>query len=140
MLSKTYNKKVLFTVHPRTRKMLNYNNINLSDKDNIKILNPLGYLEFIGLMKQSLVIITDSGGIQEETTYLKIPCLTLRENTERPITIEIGTNQLIGMDMNLLKSKVDEILNGRTIQGNIPPLWDGKTSSRIVEVIQEYFL
>ena len=91
-------------------------------------------------MKQSLVIITDSGGIQEETTYLKIPCLTLRENTERPITIEIGTNQLIGMDMNLLKSKVDEILNGRTIQGNIPPLWDGKTSSRIVEVIQEYFL
>ena len=132
--------QVLFPVHPRTRKMLNYNNINLSDKDNIKILNPLGYLEFIGLMKQSLVIITDSGGIQEETTYLKIPCLTLRENTERPITIEIGTNQLIGMDMNLLKSKVDEILNGRTIQGNIPPLWDGKTSSRIVEVIQEYFL
>ena len=133
------HKPKLFPVHPRTRKMLNYNNIHLSDTDNIKILKPLGYLEFLGLMKQSLVVVTDSGGIQEETTYLNIPCLTLRENTERPITLEIGTNHLIGLDMNKLKLKIKEIINDKSSKGNIPELWDGKASLRIVKVIKEYF-
>ena len=131
--------QVLFPVHPRTRKMLRDYNIDLSDKDNMKILDPIGYLDFIGLMKHSLLVITDSGGIQEETTYLNIPCLTLRENTERPITLEIGTNHLIGLDMNKLILKMKEIISDKSIKGNIPALWDGKASLRIVKVIKKYF-
>ena len=123
--------QVLFPVHPRTRKMLQDCQIAFSDKDNIKLLNPYGYLDFIGLMKNSLLVVTDSGGIQEETTYLNIPCLTLRENTERPVTVELGTNQLIGCDMDILITKINEIITDRSCYGKIPELWDGKSSERI---------
>jgi len=130
--------QILFPMHPRTKKMFKEYNIVLSDKDNIKILDPIGYLDFLGLIKNSLVVITDSGGIQEETTYLNIPCLTLRENTERPITINMGTNKLIGLDMVRLQNEITEITNGKIKQGKNPPLWDGKASLRIVNIIQDY--
>lgn len=133
------NIQILFSVHPRTRKILQDYSIIFSNENNIKLLNPLGYLDFLGLMKNALLVVTDSGGIQEETTFLNIPCLTLRENTERPITVELGTNQLIGFDMDLLKNKINEIMKGKINDGNIPELWDGKASNRIVKVISAYF-
>ena len=95
---------------------------------------PLGYIEFMNLVFNSGFVITDSGGIQEETTYLGIPCLTLRPNTERPVTITKGTNRLCSPEK--LTSLTDEILNGKFPRGSIPDLWDGKTAERIVDDIQ----
>lgn len=115
----------VFPVHPRTKKILN--NIDFMSK-NIKLLEPQNYINFMSLVSNSAYVITDSGGIQEETTYLNIPCFTLRENTERPITIDIGTNQLVSSS-NLL----EKIKNLKS--GSIPSLWDGNTASRIKEKI-----
>src|SRR4030067_1879522 len=98
------------------------------------LLEPLGYLEFLQLMRHARLVLTDSGGIQEETTWLGIPCLTLRENTERPITVEIGTNQLVGMDTQRIILAAEKALNGSLTHHQVPPLWDGKTSQRIVAV------
>jgi UDP-N-acetylglucosamine 2-epimerase (non-hydrolysing) len=95
----------------------------------------LGYLEFLALQKNAKVVITDSGGIQEETTYLGTPCLTLRENTERPITVTLGTNVLIGRNWKLLEEKFHEALRGNHSQKRHLPLWDGKASERIAEIL-----
>lgn len=122
--------KIVFPVHPRTKK-------NLSKIDgqlpNVIATDPLSYLEFLYMLKNAKGVITDSGGIQEETTVLGIPCITLRNNTERPETVDIGTNQLIGEDVNALKNALVQINNNDWKQGKIPMLWDGKTATRIVE-------
>jgi UDP-N-acetylglucosamine 2-epimerase (non-hydrolysing) len=102
------------------------------------VIEPLGYLEFLALQKNARVVITDSGGIQEETTYLGTPCLTLRENTERPITVTLGTNVLIGRDWILLRKKFREALNSDHKQTRHIPLWDGKASERIAEILTRY--
>ncbi|HKO18326.1 MAG TPA: UDP-N-acetylglucosamine 2-epimerase (non-hydrolyzing) [Acidobacteriaceae bacterium] len=122
---------LLFPVHPRTR---NKWSERLS-RSNLKIIDPVGYLDFLALQKHATAVITDSGGIQEETTYLGVPCFTLRHNTERPITITAGTNSLIGNDWELLKTKFEGALNTHQQVANRPPLWDGKASARIAEIL-----
>lgn len=124
--------KILFPIHPRTKAQLSEDIVFR----NIHFLPPLPYLEFLYLMQGAAAIITDSGGIQEESTYLKVPCLTLRENTERPETISIGSNVLIGKDMPLLKSSLESIRSGNWKEGQIPELWDGKAAIRIVDKLR----
>lgn len=104
---------------------------------NLFITEPIGYLEFLNLMDQAQLVVTDSGGIQEETTFLGIPCLTLRENTERPVTAEIGTNQLCGLDVNLIVARSFDVLDGKSKRGRIPELWDGRAAERIAEILNE---
>ncbi len=123
---------IVFPVHPRTRQRVSDFQIVTSG---IQLSDPLSYLEFLRLQRQATVVLTDSGGIQEETTYLGIPCLTLRSNTERPITIEIGTNTLVGNDLLKLRTEMTEILNGRAKKGAIPPLWDGRSGERIAHLV-----
>ncbi|HEX9972926.1 MAG TPA: UDP-N-acetylglucosamine 2-epimerase, partial [bacterium] len=99
-------------------------------------IDPLGYLDFLQLMVNAKFILTDSGGIQEETTVLNIPCLTLRNNTERPVTVEQGTNILVGMDPHKIVAESENILAGRAKKGKVPPLWDGHAAQRIIEVLE----
>ena len=133
-------KKVVLPIHPRTANNLKEFDLyeQLRSIKNLILTEPQGYLEFLQLMQNASVIITDSGGIQEETTYLKVPCLTFRDSTERPITVEIGTNQLLA-DLNpqTVHDKLINILDGNTKQGQIPPLWDGKTAERIADILVE---
>lgn len=126
------NIPIIFPVHPRTNKMLNYFGIKLSKS--IYQLPPLGFLESLYLWKDSALVITDSGGLQEETTALGIPCLTLRDNTERPVTVLEGTNKLVKADG--LVREIEEIWEGRGKQGHVPELWDGRASRRIVDIIK----
>ncbi|MEW6380572.1 MAG: UDP-N-acetylglucosamine 2-epimerase (non-hydrolyzing) [bacterium] len=128
---------VIFPIHPRTRQRLQGLQLDL-DYEQFKLIEPIGYLEFLALQRRAKVIITDSGGIQEETTFLGIPCLTVRENTERPVTITTGTNILVGQDMKRLKEEVERLLAGAGGKGTIPPLWDGKASERIAMVLKEW--
>jgi len=123
---------VVFPVHPRTRQRIREFGIETT---NLYLVEPMPYLEFLALQARATVVITDSGGIQEETTYLGVPCLTLRHNTERPITVELGTNMLIGDDMSKLRTELSKILSGNGKRGTIPPLWDGRASERIADVI-----
>lgn len=123
---------VVFPVHPRTRRRIREFGTNTT---NLRLLEPMPYVDFLALQARAAVVITDSGGIQEETTYLGVPCLTLRHNTERPVTTEIGTNILVGNDTSKLRSEVSQILAGNAKQGRIPPLWDGQASERIAEII-----
>jgi UDP-N-acetylglucosamine 2-epimerase (non-hydrolysing) len=123
---------IVFPVHPRTTKMLKQYDCSLSDK--IYQLPPLGFQESLYFWKDAAVVITDSGGIQEETTALGIPCLTMRENTERPVTVWEGTNILVGIDE--LEYEVEKILKGNGKKGKVPDLWDGKAAGRIVEVLE----
>ena len=123
---------VIFPVHPRTRHAIREFGLQA---DGIQILDPMSYLEFLGMQSRATVVITDSGGIQEETTYLGIPCLTVRPNTERPVTTEIGTNILVGDDMNKLHGETLRILGGQGKQGRVPPLWDGHASERIATLL-----
>ncbi|MCF8322490.1 MAG: UDP-N-acetylglucosamine 2-epimerase (non-hydrolyzing) [Flavobacterium sp.] len=126
------NKKILFPIHPRTKAILGETNLNLK---NILFVEPQGYLNFMYLIKNSFAVITDSGGISEETTVLGIPCFTMRTTTERPETIEIGTNTLVGVTIeNLGKLFGEFIINGKRKAG-IPVLWDGKASERIIEIL-----
>lgn len=126
------NIPIIFPVHPRTKKMLE--NLKIENYPQLFLETPLGYLDFLYMQKNALALVTDSGGIQEETTALGIPCLTLRENTERPITITHGTNQLIGNDLEKLRFELNEIIQGRGKKGTIPELWDGKTAERIKDI------
>jgi UDP-N-acetylglucosamine 2-epimerase (non-hydrolysing) len=103
--------------------------------DQLQILDPLSYLEFLGMQSRATVVITDSGGIQEETTYLGVPCLTLRENTERPITVSLGTNVLVGRDPEKLRFELSRVLSGSAKKGTIPPLWDGHAGERIAALL-----
>jgi len=132
IMNGTANLQVIFPVHPRTRKILD----NLAyENDRLLPIDPLGYLEFIYLVRHSRAVITDSGGITEETTVLGIPCMTLRNSTERPETITMGTNELVGTDPKDLPPHLEKVLGGKWKKGEIPPLWDGHTSERIVEIL-----
>jgi len=124
---------VVFPVHPRTRARISQFGINT---EKLHLLEPLPYIEFLALQKRATAVITDSGGIQEETTYLQVPCLTLRSNTERPITVTLGTNTLVGQDSEKLALELSAILEGRAKRGSIPPLWDGHAGTRIADVLQ----
>lgn len=123
---------ILFPVHPRTRKVLDTFHI---DTDQIIFIDPQSYLEFIFLIKNAKGIITDSGGITEEATMLNIPCLTMRDSTERPETVLLGTNELIGADFDKLKKCMQTIIDGDWKEGRIPIYWDGRSSERIVDVL-----
>ena len=126
------NLPLIFPVHPRTAKILQGLGIQHS---RLHTIDPLGYLEFNYLVENSLAVITDSGGITEETTVMGIPCMTLRNNTERPETVEIGSNELIGTDPKEIKPAMEKLFSGNWKKGSIPELWDGKTAERIVEVL-----
>jgi len=133
------NLEIIFPIHPRTRKMISTFNLESMVKSNssLKLTDPVGYLDFMNLMQNAKLLLTDSGGIQEETTYLGIPCITMRENTERPITVDIGTNIIVGSDTKRIVSETEKILNGNGKKGKIPELWDGKAAERIVRIINE---
>jgi UDP-N-acetylglucosamine 2-epimerase (non-hydrolysing) len=121
-------------LHPRTTSNIDRFGLgNLIDSENLLILPPQGYLEMLGLIADATLILTDSGGIQEETTVLGVPCLTLRENTERPITVEQGTNTVVGRDHDLIVATVENILQTGGKQGRRPELWDGRAGERIAE-------
>jgi len=129
---------LIFPMHPRTRNNLEKFGLlqALKDISNIVILEPLGYLQFLHLMDQARIVITDSGGIQEETTFLQVPCLTFRSSTERPITTVLGTNQLLpDLNPDTVYEKTKAILEGRTKSGIVPPFWDGHTAVRIREIL-----
>lgn len=126
-------------VHPRTKKMLESADPPIELSDRLKLIGPVGYLEFVGMMKTAGIVVTDSGGIQEETTVLGVPCVTVRENTERPITIEVGTNVLAGTDPARVEAAVNEILDNGIGDHSLPPLWDGKTAGRIADILEKHF-
>lgn len=122
------NLDVIFPVHPRTRKRI----AELGrGSEEVHLSEPLPYIEFLALQSRAAVVITDSGGIQEETTFLGVPCLTLRNNTERPVTVTMGTNVIVGQDREKLRSEVSKIVSGNGKKGAIPPLWDGHAGERI---------
>lgn len=123
---------IIFPAHPRTRQRIADFGL---DADHLRLLDPLPYVEFLALQCGAQVVITDSGGIQEETTYLGVPCLTVRENTERPVTVTQGTNVLVGRDPEKLRCAVADVLDGKAKRGSIPALWDGKAAERIAAVL-----
>ncbi|HJO23740.1 MAG: UDP-N-acetylglucosamine 2-epimerase (non-hydrolyzing) [Myxococcota bacterium] len=130
---------VIFPVHPRTRTLLVRFGLDarIEAIENVRLLEPVGYLDFLKLMASARVVLTDSGGIQEETTILSVPCITLRENTERPITAELGTNQVVGQDPERILAAYRRALSGELGAGSVPPLWDGNAAQRIVEVLRK---
>ncbi len=138
---------VIFPCHPRTRKKIEKfklsGHIRASDNgragDGITLYDPLGYLDFIKLISNAKLVLTDSGGVQEETTILNVPCLTLRENTERPVTVSEGTNEIVGTDKKTIVEKSSRILGGADLKGRIPELWDGRAAERIVDVLKKHF-
>ena len=133
-LAKDY--PIIFPVHPRTKKLLEGLNLNFN---NLHYIDPLGYLEFNYLVKHAFAVLTDSGGITEETTVLNVPCLTLRENTERPETCEMGTNVLVGNDSAKIENAFKTLFSGTWKQGRIPELWDGKAAHRITNHLVEIY-
>jgi UDP-N-acetylglucosamine 2-epimerase (non-hydrolysing) len=123
---------LVFALHPRTRSNIERFGLGgLLDPARMVMLPPQGYLEMVGLMAGATLVLTDSGGLQEETTALGVPCLTMRENTERPITVEQGTNTMVGRDRGAILQAVAEILAGRGKRGRVPELWDGRAAERI---------
>ena len=129
---------IIFPVHPRTRQKLAEFDLERALADSqIKLIEPLGYLDFMRLYSGAKLVLTDSGGLQEETTVLGIPCLTLRENTERPITIEMGSNILVGVDPEKILNEANASLDGKVGDSKIPPLWDGKTAERICDALEK---
>ncbi|MDQ2720956.1 MAG: UDP-N-acetylglucosamine 2-epimerase (non-hydrolyzing) [Bacteroidota bacterium] len=130
IVNNSHNLPLIFPVHPRTAKILE--NLGISHPK-LHLIEPLGYLEFNYLVEHAKAVVTDSGGITEETTIMNIPCMTLRDNTERPETIIMGTNELIGTNPKAIKPAMDKLFSGKWKKGSIPELWDGHTSERIVE-------
>ena len=130
---------VIFPIHPRTRQRLASSPLGrrVDAMKGMRLVDPLGYLEFLRLLSTARIVLTDSGGVQEETTILRVPCLTLRENTERPVTVTMGTNQLVGTDPARIVGAYREALSRNTDTGPVPPLWDGGASERIVDRILE---
>jgi UDP-N-acetylglucosamine 2-epimerase (non-hydrolysing) len=131
---------VIFPVHPRTRQRLNDMGLSSEQSSHLRLVEPLPYLEFLALQRHAAIVITDSGGIQEETTFLGVPCLTVRENTERPITLTQGTNQLVGRNLQRLRAAATEILSRNSRQDQTEPnccvpLWDGHAADRIAQVV-----
>lgn len=133
----TRNKKIIFPVHPRTKKLLDQLSF---EPNNIIMVEPLGYLEFNFLVKNSLAVLTDSGGITEETTVMGIPCMTLRNTTERPETCIVGTNELIGVRPEIIKKTLEKLFEGNWKKGTIPEKWDGKAAMRLVQIICNDFI
>ncbi|MFN0138915.1 MAG: non-hydrolyzing UDP-N-acetylglucosamine 2-epimerase [Pyrinomonadaceae bacterium] len=135
LLSIAESLPIIFPVHPRSRSRIDeFGFAERIENSNIKLIEPLGYLDFMRLYSGAKLVLTDSGGLQEETTVLGIPCLTLRHSTERPITIELGTNVLVGTDAEKIKQAASEALDREAAKGaKIPPLWDGKTAGRICD-------
>lgn len=133
------NRHIVFPIHPRTVARLASFGLEERLRANEKLIltEPMGYFSFQKLIKYAALILTDSGGIQEETTFRQVPCLTLRPNTERPSTITLGSNELITFDVEKIKSKIADIDNGTYKKGQVPPLWDGKSTERIMEVISK---
>jgi len=136
---------VFFPIHPRTRKNIESFGLlrylaGATAKGGLGIvpIDPLGYLDFLALNDRARIVLTDSGGIQEETTVLGVPCLTLRENTERPVTVEHGTNQLVGVDPDRVIATARSVLQKSTVRSHRPPLWDGKTARRIVKAVRQH--
>jgi len=130
---------LIFPVHPRTQQKIAEAGLqSLISNSQFYCLPPLGYLEMLGMMKDARLVLTDSGGIQEETTALGIPCITLRESTERPITVEQGTNTIVGSDPEKILASVSSILGGGGKSGRVPDLWDGKAAERIAQVISTW--
>lgn len=131
---------LVWPLHPRTKKTIK--EFKLQSKiealPNLKIIEPVGYLDMLVLLKNSLFVMTDSGGLQEETTVLGVPCLTLRNDTERAITVRMGTNKIVGTDASAIISSAEKLISGKEVKGNIPPLWDGKTAKRIVDKILQW--
>lgn len=136
IINETGTLPVIFPVHPRTKTKLHEKYLNISK---LILVEPMGYLEFIFLVKNARAVITDSGGITEETTVLNIPCLTLRDSTERPETVTLGSNILVGSDPDNLIPYLQSIKNNKWKKSSIPPLWDGKTSKRIVKKLLELY-
>lgn len=136
IISNSSNVPLVFPVHPRTAKILT--NLGISHP-RLHLIEPLSYLEFNYLVERSMAVITDSGGITEETTVMGIPCMTLRDNTERPETITLGTNELLGTDPKSIRPAMEQLFSGKWKKGSIPELWDGKTAGRIVEVLIDLF-
>ncbi len=132
LLEVSQDLSVIFPAHPRTRKRIADFGLHSGQ---LQIVDPLSYLEFLGMQSRATVVITDSGGVQEETTYLGVPCLTLRENTERPVTVSLGTNVLVGRDPDKLRSELSRVLAGNAKKGTVPPLWDGHAGERIAVLL-----
>jgi UDP-N-acetylglucosamine 2-epimerase (non-hydrolysing) len=130
---------LVLPLHPRTKARLERFGLleEFNNTEGISLIDPLGYLDFLNLLDSATMVLTDSGGIQEETTALGVPCITLRENTERPVTITMGTNYLVGTDPAGILSTVTEILSGRGKRGKIPPYWDGLSGERILDSLTE---
>jgi len=131
---------ILFPIHPRTRKMaerfgLSHYFSRDGRPEGIWLMEPLGYLEFLHLNRNARLVLTDSGGLQEETTVLGVPCITLRHNTERPITCSVGTNRLVGNERRAILRAADEVLSQETVTGQVPDKWDGRAAERIVAVL-----
>ena len=126
-------KPLVFPVHPRTKNIIENVGINLDEIPNLHLTTPMGYLEFNYLVKNAMAVITDSGGITEETTVMGVPCMTLRDNTERPETCEVGTNELVGTNPDKVAPAMKKLFDGRWKVGTIPEKWDGKAAERIVE-------
>lgn len=131
---------IVFPVHPRTRKNIEQFGLQqyVENTEQCKLIEPQGYVDFLNLMRYSSFVMTDSGGIQEETTALQVPCVTIRTTTERPSTVEIGTNTLIDPNFDTMITTVLSIIHGTVKQGSIPPKWDGKASERVVDIVTSY--
>jgi UDP-N-acetylglucosamine 2-epimerase (non-hydrolysing) len=131
---------VVFPVHPRTRKRIAETGLeaSLARTPGLRLVDPMGYLEFLALTSQARLVFTDSGGLQEETTVLGIPCLTVRENTERPITVDVGTNLVVGTEPARIQQAAERILDGHEKKGRVPDLWDGRSGERIAQVYEEF--
>jgi UDP-N-acetylglucosamine 2-epimerase (non-hydrolysing) len=133
---------VIFPVHPRTRKILAAADgpRRLTDHPQLRLIDPMGYLEFLSLTSQAALILTDSGGLQEEATALDVPCLTLRKNTERPVTVTVGTNVIVGTDPARIVAEATKALGGNGKKGRLPERWDGRAAGRIAEIFERTLL
>lgn len=132
---------ILFPVHPRTRRRLQQLGLGCGQPDHaLRFLPPLGYLEFLALEQRATLVVTDSGGVQQETTYLRVPCLTLRENTEWTDTVTLGTNIVVGRNMARLRAELERVLQGDRPAGSALPLWDGKSGERIADVLETVYV
>jgi UDP-N-acetylglucosamine 2-epimerase (non-hydrolysing) len=128
---------LVFPVHPRTSEKIHEFGLSrrVDRSENLRVLKPLGYLDFLKLTSSARLVLTDSGGIQEETTILKVPCLTLRERTERPVTVQMGSNQVVGSDPERIIAGYRKIVGATTWESRVPPLWDGRAALRIAEIL-----
>ena len=125
---------MVFPIHPRTRARLQ--DLSLEPQSpRLHLIDPLGYLDFLALQRHATLVITDSGGVQAETTFLGVPCITARANTEWPVTVDMGTNTLVGEDPQALEKAVRDVLDGNGKRGEMPPLWEGHAGERIASVL-----